>query len=126
MDATLAKKLQLKPGQTLRAVHAPEGFHTDVPEAEERPASTADAAPAPGTLVFVTTFTQAEERVGPAVEAALADDLAWVAYPKAGQLGTDLNRDSLAAFMTARGVRPVRQVAIDDTWSALRFRPAAR
>jgi hypothetical protein len=122
MDATLAKKLQLKPGQALRALHAPEGFEADAAEAG---GGVADA-PAPATLVFVTTFAQAEGRVDPAVAAALADDLAWVAYPKAGQLGTDLNRDSLAAFMTARGVRPVRQVAIDDVWSALRFRPAAR
>jgi hypothetical protein len=133
MDATLAKKLQLKPGQRLRALHAPEGFEADAPEAGGGDAGPAGGsapaaadAPAPATLVFVTTFAEAEERVEPAVEAALADDLAWVAYPKAGQLGTDLNRDSLAAFMTARGVRPVRQVAIDDTWSALRFRPAAR
>lgn len=121
MDATLAKKLQLKPGQALRALHAPEGFEADVPAG----GGGADA-PGPAILVFVTTFAQAEERVAPAVAAALNDDLAWVAYPKAGQLGTDLNRDSLAAFMTARGARPVRQVAIDDVWSALRFRPAAR
>ncbi len=37
---------------------------------------------------------------------------------------TDLNRDTLAALLTERGVRPVRQVAIDDVWSALRFRAA--
>ena len=42
----------------------------------------------------------------------------------AGQLGTDLNRDVLAALLTGQGVQPVRQVAIDGTWSALRFRPA--
>jgi hypothetical protein len=120
MDATLARKLQLKPGQALSAQHAPEGLDLDVA------AGSGDDVPAPATLVFVTTFAEAEERVGPAVEAAAADHLAWVAYPKAGRLGADLNRDSLAAFMTARGVRPVRQVAIDDTWSALRFRPAVR
>jgi hypothetical protein len=123
MDAALARKLQLKPGQALRVLHAPEGLAMD------RPADAGEAGggpPAPATLVFVTTFAEAEERVGPAVEAATADELSWVAYPKAGKLGADLNRDSLAAFMTARGVRPVRQVAIDDTWSALRFRPAAR
>jgi hypothetical protein len=28
------------------------------------------------------------------------------------------------ALLTAEGVQPVRQVAIDETWSALRFRPA--
>jgi hypothetical protein len=46
------------------------------------------------------------------------------AYPKAGKLGTDLNRDVLAALLAGQGVQPVRQVAIDETWSALRFRPA--
>ena len=40
---------------------------------------------------------------------------------KAGQLGTDLNRDILAAALAGQGVQPVRQVAIDETWSALRF-----
>ncbi len=57
------------------------------------------------------------------IDAAGQDRLTWVAYPKSGQLGTDLNRDSLAAILTEGGVRPVRQVAIDDVWSALRFRP---
>ena len=36
----------------------------------------------------------------------------------------DLNRDVLAELVKARGVQPVRQVALDDTWSALRLRPA--
>lgn len=29
------------------------------------------------------------------VDAAREDRLTWVAYPKSGQLGTDLNRDTL-------------------------------
>ena len=58
-----------------------------------------------------------------AVAAARADRLAWIGYPKGGQLGTDLNRDRLVAALAGRGVQPVRQVSIDDTWSALRFRP---
>ncbi|MDJ0459924.1 hypothetical protein PUN71_022205 [Arthrobacter sp. NQ7] len=58
--------------------------------------------------------------------AALEDRIAWVAYPKAKKLGTDLNRDILASEMTARGAEPVRQVSLDETWSALRFRPAGR
>jgi len=60
---------------------------------------------------------------GRAISAAGRDALAWIAYPKAGQIGTDLNRDSLAAAAREQGVRPVRQVAIDEVWSALRFRP---
>jgi hypothetical protein len=64
------------------------------------------------------------ESAAPALDAARADKLAWIAYPKAGQLGTDLNRDVLARSLTAVGVQPVRQIAIDEVWSALRFRPA--
>lgn len=41
-----------------------------------------------------------------------------------GQLGTDLNRDRLVAALADQGVQPARQISIDDTWSALRFRPA--
>ena len=42
-----------------------------------------------------------------------------------GQLGTDLHRDSLWEALKPTGWRPVTQVAIDDVWSALRFRPEA-
>ena len=47
MDATLAKKLQLKPGQALRALHAPEGLSSGGRAGRPRPAR-ADA-PAPAT-----------------------------------------------------------------------------
>jgi hypothetical protein len=45
----------------------------------------------------------------------------WIAYPKANR--ADINRDSLWAILAEYGLRPVAQVAIDETWSALRFRP---
>jgi hypothetical protein len=44
----------------------------------------------------------------------------WVAYPKANR--TDINRDSLWPILEEYGMRPISQVAIDDVWSALRFR----
>ena len=37
---------------------------------------------------------------------------------------TDLNRDTLARHLAPHGIRPVRQVAVDELWSALRFRPS--
>ena len=67
---------------------------------------------------------EAKPQLEPVIDAARRDTLAWVAYPKAGRLGTDLDRDSLAAVMGDHGIRAVRQVAIDDVSSALRFRPA--
>ena len=46
----------------------------------------------------------------------------WFAYPKGGR--SDLNRDSLWPLVAERtGMRPITQIALDDTWSALRFRP---
>jgi hypothetical protein len=46
----------------------------------------------------------------------------WFAYPKGGR--SDLNRDSLWPIVAERtGMRPITQIALDDTWSALRFRP---
>ena len=48
-------------------------------------------------------------------------DTVWVAYPKANR--TDINRDSAWPILAEYGMRPIGQVAIDDVWSALRFRP---
>ena len=44
----------------------------------------------------------------------------WIAYPKANR--SDINRDSLWPILTEFGMRPISQVAIDEVWSALRFR----
>ena len=44
----------------------------------------------------------------------------WIAYPKANR--ADINRDSLWPILTEFGLRPISQVAIDEVWSALRFR----
>jgi len=84
----------------------------------------ADPGAADAVVAFARNRAELDSVAVPAIEAARLDKLAWIAYPKAGKLGTDLNRDILAALLTERGVQPVRQVAIDDTWSALRFRPA--
>ena len=115
---TIAQKLQLKPGQVVVVLGAPPGADLDLPQ------GAGDPGEPDAVLLFVRNRRELGERAEPVVEAAGRDALAWVAYPKAGQLDTDLNRDTLAALLTERGVRPVRQVAIDDVWSALRFRAA--
>lgn len=45
----------------------------------------------------------------------------WVAYPKANR--ADINRDTLWPILGEYGLRPIGQVSVDETWSALRFRP---
>jgi hypothetical protein len=55
---------------------------------------------------------------------ALRDrDLVWVAYPKGNR--SDINRDSLWPILAEHGLRPIGQVALDEAWSALRFRALA-
>jgi hypothetical protein len=119
MDVTA--KLQIKPGQSVAALAAT----GQVPAVASRDANPpAEPGAADAVVAFARNRAELDSVAAPAIEAARQDRLAWIAYPKAGKLGTDLNRDILAALLTARGVQPVRQVAIDETWSALRFRPA--
>jgi hypothetical protein len=118
----IGAKLQLKPGQRI-AIVAETG---DVPSIEAEGVKTTDALDSADVIMaFVRTRTGLDTVAAPAIEGARRDKLVWIAYPKAGKLGTDLNRDSLRESLADRGVQPVRQVAIDDVWSALRFRPQA-
>lgn len=115
----LTGKLQIKPGQSLAILNPPPGVSL--------PASTAGTeAPTADAVIGFAVHRGDLDQLSPVVTAARADRLAWIGYPKAGKLGTDLNRDRLAQALATQGIQPVRQISIDDTWSALRFRPAAR
>jgi hypothetical protein len=116
----LAAKLQIKPGTEVAVV----GRAADGPDLAGLGPPASDPGAAGAVVAFARMRADLTGTAGPAIEAARQDRLAWIAYPKAGQLGTDINRDSLASAVAELGVRPVRQVSLDDVWSALRFRPA--
>jgi hypothetical protein len=113
---SLAKKLNLKDGAKLRVIGKPK----DVDLGDVTITALANVK---DVLVFVSTLADVDRVGAPVLESALADRLAWAAYPKAGQLGTDLDRNVLSKALEKKGIQPVRQIAIDDVWSALRFRP---
>ena len=116
-DSDLAKKLNIKRGMTVRVIGQPAGL--------ELPGlSVVDAPAADALLVFVKDIADAEASAPAVVEATAAGRITWMAYPKARQLGTDLNRDILYERMKPRGVAGIRQVAVDATWSAMRFKHA--
>ena len=112
----LAGKLQSKDAP-LCVLNAPASFAWDGPVAK-------DPKTAKAILLFVKDSQELKAKAGPAVAAARRDAITYIAYPKAGQLGTDLTRDNLWAMLDGQGIQPVRQIAIDDVWSALRFRPS--
>jgi len=51
-------------------------------------------------------------------------EVLWIAYPKGNR--SDINRDSVWPIVAELGLRPIGQVAVDEVWSALRFRPLKR
>ena len=63
----------------------------------------------------------------PAAVAALVEDgLLWFAYPKKSskKYRSDVGRDDSWQALGDLGFEAVRQIAIDEDWSALRFRQA--
>jgi hypothetical protein len=77
-------------------------------------------------LVFVRSCAEIDAKA-PKVVAALADDaLLWFAYPKKSskRYASDIGRDDSWGTLGRLGFEAVRQVAIDDDWSGLRFRTA--
>jgi hypothetical protein len=112
----VAAKLQLRPGQTLFVGGRPAGLGAELPGGVD------DAESADALIVFCNDSTALGPWRRQLLSAASRDAMVWVAYPKAGQLGTDLNRDRLWQLLAADSLRPVRQIALDDVWSALRFK----
>ncbi|HUK79918.1 MAG TPA: hypothetical protein VLU91_04580 [Nitrososphaerales archaeon] len=112
---SIAKKLQIREGQNIRIINPPIGLELDVPTSESGGGA---------LLLFVKNSTSLTSLGKQVFDAAKQDRLAWIAYPKAGKLGTDLSRDKLVALARPFGIQPVRLVSLDDTWSAMRFRPA--
>jgi hypothetical protein len=52
------------------------------------------------------------------------DSILWFAYPKGtSKIKTDINRDTIRMTAEESSITTVTAISIDDTWSALRFRP---
>lgn len=116
---TVADKLQVKPNTTVWA-SSPEHLARlgTLPDGVTPVDAIADATVA---IIFVNGEAAARETLDRLREHLAAPKVLWVAYPKANR--ADINRDTLWPIVGAYGLRPVSQVAVDETWSALRFRP---
>ena len=89
----------------------------------------AGAVPAPTirdaetAILFATSAATLEAGLAELAGELRTPAVLWIAYPKAGR--SDLKRDTLWPMLRPYGLRPISQIAIDDIWSALRFRPLA-
>ena len=128
MAATpLAKKLQIKPDHYVLLVNQPDDFRARLDplpggvEVTDKSGSDFDAI-----LLFVSTVANLERAVPFAMAAMKPGGVFWISYPKRSSgVATDITRDTGWDALRNAGWRPVTQVSIDETWSALRFRPIA-
>ncbi|WP_205510362.1 hypothetical protein [Paenibacillus elgii] len=116
MEALL-KKLRYKEGAAL-VLNTPEGYRLGI-ESGTEPDKTYDFI-----QLFVHHAQETDDWVPKVIPLLNEDAVFWITYPKqSSKVKTDINRDSLAAMVQAKtAYRPVSNVAVDDKWSALRFR----
>jgi len=121
----IAKKLGLKPGMRALVVEAPAGY---LKLLEPLPEDVVMSESIGGTHDFVQLFAKRRAEIRKAatrlVNAASPGALVWITYPKkTSGVDSDLSREEVWAAMEGTEWRPVAQIAIDEVWSALRFRP---
>jgi hypothetical protein len=120
----IGKKLQCKSGWQVLVLNAPVGI-ADALQAQGMEVHT---SPAIGIAydavqVFTTNSQELNYYVPMAVPSLKRNGMLWVAYPKKSSgIKSNLSRDSGWEALTDLGYAPVRQVAVDETWSSLRFK----
>lgn len=123
----LFKKLNYKNHKTILVLNAPASFEYEMEQMKKEAQVVADIAQMPATdFAIVFAFKQAE--INTSIKAIYkkleGDAILWYCYPKGSskKYKCDFNRDTGWQALGANNLEPVRQVAIDEDWSALRFR----
>jgi len=126
MDAVF-KKLNFKEHKQVLLLNAPQSFVPNVQAMQGFTQFVNSLEQVPQinfALAFVTELEQVNA-LALAIAAKLEGDaVLWMAYPKASskKYTCNFNRDTGWDIMGTLGLEPVRMVAIDQDWSALRFR----
>ncbi|HEY6404417.1 MAG TPA: hypothetical protein VI479_23555 [Blastocatellia bacterium] len=125
MSAIFAK-LNLKSQTEILVLNSPESFETELAALSnvtiQRNAG--DVKEIAFSLAFVTRQKEVDAITRTIARKATGDAIVWFAYPKgtSKKYKCDFNRDTGWEALGAAGFESVRMVAIDEDWSALRFR----
>lgn len=122
----LFKKLNLPDVREIHVLDAPDSFEAELRALDGVKVTREAKRPLVFAIAFVKTLREVEEAAAKLANAAEGDALIWMAYPKGSskKYTCEFNRDNGWAALGAAGYEPVRQIAIDEDWSALRFRKA--
>ena len=117
----LARKLGVRPGDSLALLGAPDGFAIDdlPPGVDVR----LRVAPARDVIVsFHTRRADLARRFPVLMRALAADGGLWVAWPKrASRVDTDITEDVVREVALPTGMVDNKVCAIDGIWSGLRL-----
>lgn len=120
------KKLNFKnQGQPVLVINAPKTYDEIISAFEGDVHTEAKTKSYDFLQVFGTTNEQLQTLARSSVQYVKEDGLFWLCYPKKSSKtykGSDCSRETVTGMFSAEGYEPVRQVAIDEDWSALRFR----
>ena len=125
---TVFEKLQLKDQEEIVVLNAPKSFEPEMARLKGVTVkrSLTGVKDIQFSLAFVTTQDEADEAIKGVTSRARGDASVWFAYPKGSskRYTSTINRDNGWAKLGAAGFEGVRMIAIDEDWSAVRFRRA--
>lgn len=124
---TLFKKLNFKGQKFILSVNHPESFQVELDDMASETSILTDPDSVdsiPFAIAFVTKQTEIDNIITQIASKLETDAVLWFCYPKGSskRYKCDFNRDTGWASLGQYDFEPVRQVAIDEDWSALRFR----
>jgi len=123
----VARKLLIKAGHRVGLVNPPIGYLERLRPLPDGAGVVKSASATVDVLqVLVRDSAELQKLDRKVLQRVKPDGALWICYPKAGKNSTDLSRDVLWKAMEKKGIVGVTLVAIDDTWSAMRFRPPER
>jgi hypothetical protein len=75
-------------------------------------------------IIFVKSISEVEQVTPMTLHNLMADGVLWFCYPKKSskKYRSDIDRDHGWKILNDSGLHGIRLVAIDEDWSALRFR----
>jgi len=120
----LFKKLNLGLHTNIHVINAPASFEDELRALDGVDIKRTVSGATRFALAFAITQAEVDTVAKRLVKAADGDAILWMIYPKgtSRKYKCDFNRDTGWKVLEKAGFAPVRMVAIDADWSALRFR----
>jgi hypothetical protein len=127
-QASVFEKMNLKDESEILVLNAPDSFEPEL--SRLCGVKVRRSLSGISQTSFVLAFVMRQSEVGPLAKSisgiAEGDAIVWFAYPKgtSKRYTSDIGRETSWKALGAAGFEGVRMVAIDEDWTAVRFRRA--